>query len=100
MSSRPRDVSIAAAPYRRLLAFFLITVFAQAAVLFQSTQLQAQVGPGAVAGPVNVPAGAQTVVGSTTITSAGTNAGVNVTGTGTLTFDPTAGPSPGAIAVQ
>lgn len=60
----------------------------------------AQVGPGAVVGPVNVPAGSQTVVGSTTISSTGTNAGVNVTGTGVLTFDATTGPSPGPIAVQ
>jgi hypothetical protein len=58
------------------------------------------IGPGPVAGPRNVPAGTTTVVGSTTITSTGTNAGVNVTNTGTLIFDSTAGPSPGAISVQ
>lgn len=57
------------------------------------------VGPGAVAGPVNVSVEGTTIVGSTTVTSGGANNGTNVTGN-TLTLDSLLGPSPGAILVQ
>src|SRR5262245_13191742 len=71
-----------------------------ALLLADGVDAQTTVGPGPVTGPVNVPAGTTTVVGNTTITSIGANAGVNATGTGLAILDTTAGPSPGPIAVQ
>ncbi|TIX21263.1 hypothetical protein, partial [Mesorhizobium sp.] len=57
------------------------------------------VGPGTITSTVNVTSGITTVVGNTTISTAGSTPATNVTG-GMLTFDLTAGPSPGAIIVQ
>jgi len=54
------------------------------------------VGPGPVAGPVNVTSGTQQVVGGTVVTSTGANPGANVTG-GTLDIDSNAGLSPDLI---
>ena len=54
---------------------------------------------GAVSGPISVTVQATNIVGNSTITSTGTNAGANVTGF-TLTVDSLLGPSPGAIIIQ
>lgn len=59
----------------------------------------ADVGPGSIAGPVNVNAQNTTIVGSTTVTSSGTTNGTNVTGS-LLTLDSLLGPSPGMILIQ
>lgn len=57
------------------------------------------IGPGAVSGPVSVTTQATSIIGSTTVTATGTNAGANVTGS-ILTLDSLLGPSPGLIVVQ
>jgi len=54
------------------------------------------IGPGPVAGPINVSSGTQEVVGGTDVTSTSTNPGANVTG-GTLTINGNLGSSPGAV---
>lgn len=68
-------------------------------VLATSARADIIVGPGAVAGPVNVSVEATFIVGSTTVTSGGATAGTNVTGS-TLTIDSLLGPAPGSILVQ
>lgn len=57
------------------------------------------VGPGTVNTTVNVSATPTTIVGGTTVSTTGTTAGTNVTGS-TLLVDSLAGPSPGAITIQ
>lgn len=64
-----------------------------------STYADVIVGPGAVNGPVLVTTQDTSIVGSTTVTSTGTNAGANVTGS-ILTLDSLLGSSPGLIIVQ
>src|SRR5688572_1818026 len=54
------------------------------------------IGPGPVAGPINVSSGTEQVFGSTDVTSTGTDPGANVTG-GTLVIDVASGPMPNSI---
>ncbi len=68
-------------------------------LLAASARADIIVGPGAVAGPVNVSVENTVIVGSTTVTAGGATAGTNVTGS-TLTLDSLLGPAPGAILLQ